>query len=97
MGVLFNLCRSLWARQLIFHEMVGRAAKHILRDIGRSIARDGHARMLIAMRRKRSRPSDYVELKDNVEAKQREAVVDIFNSILGYGSTVDSFWDGIFF
>lgn len=93
MGVLYYLCRTTWARQTIFSDMVARCVKSIVREVTRGISRDSMIRAIIAQRRNRSRPSDFFELQGNVIEKQKEAVLDIFNRVFGVGEDVNNMWN----
>lgn len=93
-GAMHALSSSFHTRQLLLCEAVARTAKVLLRQAIQHIMRKGRAESFLAEERGKSRDENFFDHQRNVIKARDEAIVDIFNLVLGKGASSEEFWNG---
>jgi tetratricopeptide (TPR) repeat protein len=69
--------------------------KILLRQAMHHVNRKGRAESLLAEERGKSRDENFLDHQRNVIKARNEAIVDIFNLVLGRGTRSEEFWNGM--
>lgn len=95
LGRLHSLSRMPHVKDMLLCEAIARCCKTLLHETLRNASRRARAESLIAEQRKRSKLANFVEHQNNLLKRKRDAIIDLFNLVLGSGDDTDDFWNNL--
>ena len=94
LGEIYARSKVPHVKDMVLCEGISRACKTVLNQSLRKLSRRGRAETLIAEQRKRSRSEHYIHHQGVILRDKLAVVVDLFNTVFGYGEDTDLFWKG---
>lgn len=95
LGLMYKRSSVFHVRQLLLCEAVARSVKVLLKQILQKCTRRGKAESGMAEDRGRSKESHFSDHQHVLLQSKKQAIVDLFNLVLGHGPESDEFWSGM--
>jgi len=95
LGAVYSLAKSVHTKQLLLVEAVARSCKVLLNNSLRLSARRGKAQTLDAEARQRSTREHFVEHMELLHHNRKEAVLQMFNLVLGSSKASTQLWSTV--